>query len=145
MFGIGGTELIIILIFVFLVVGPEKLPEVATTIGKAIRKFQDAQSQVSKVIKDETEDIKAAVNADSKAKPSPVMKGASKPAAAAKEAPAAAAAPAASEAASEEPAATADSAEEKPLSFSERKALYQRQRKEAEEAAKNAAANGKEA
>ncbi|MDO4502277.1 MAG: twin-arginine translocase TatA/TatE family subunit [Coriobacteriia bacterium] len=136
MFGIGGTELIIILLFVFIVVGPEKLPEVATMIGKAIRKFQDAQSEVNKVIKTETADIKAAINEqDSKAKPA-----AKKPAPAAK----APAEPAATSPQAAAAPATESSAEqgERKLSFSERKAQHQRQRAEQEEAAKQAAQSG---
>ena len=39
MFGIGGTELIIILIFAFLVFGPDKMPALAKPIGGFLRKF----------------------------------------------------------------------------------------------------------
>jgi sec-independent protein translocase protein TatB/colicin import membrane protein len=53
LFGIGGTELAIILIFAFIVFGPDKLPEIAQTVGKFIRQFQDVQKQVSQVIQDE--------------------------------------------------------------------------------------------
>lgn len=140
MFGIGGTELLIILVFVFIVVGPEKLPEVATMIGKAIRKFQDAQSEVNKVIKTETADIKAAINeSDGSAKPKPAAKkaaSAKKPRPAAAEKPEAAAQ--AVDAGPEE--AEVSEAPEEQLSFSQRKARYQRQRQEQQEAEKQAAA-----
>ena len=51
MFGIGGFELFIILIFGFLIFGPEKLPEIAKTIGKGIARFKQAQDEMNDVIK----------------------------------------------------------------------------------------------
>lgn len=57
MFGIGGFELFIILLFGFLVFGPDKLPEMAKTLGMALRKFKDAQAEMESVIKDEVLDI----------------------------------------------------------------------------------------
>lgn len=53
MFGIGGAELFIIIIFVFLVVGPDKLPEAARIIGKAIGRFRTAQQDMKEVLGDE--------------------------------------------------------------------------------------------
>ncbi|MCF0104570.1 MAG: twin-arginine translocase TatA/TatE family subunit [Eggerthellaceae bacterium] len=53
MFGIGGTELIIILIFAFLVFGPDKMPDLAKTIGGFLRKFQKTQQEVTKVVKED--------------------------------------------------------------------------------------------
>ena len=54
--GIGGNELLIILIFAFLIFGPDKLPGIARTIGRGIAKFRDAQSEVSEVIRKEVYD-----------------------------------------------------------------------------------------
>lgn len=54
MFGIGGFELILILIFGFLVFGPEKLPEIAKTVGKGIAKFRTAQEEMSEQLKGAT-------------------------------------------------------------------------------------------
>ena len=54
--GIGGNELIIILIFAFLIFGPDKLPDIARTIGRAIAKFRDAQNEVNEVIRQEVYD-----------------------------------------------------------------------------------------
>ena len=51
MFGIGGFELFLILLFGFLVFGPDKLPAMAKTLGKAINKFRSAQEEMNKVIK----------------------------------------------------------------------------------------------
>ena len=51
MFGIGFTELIIILVFGFLIFGPDKLPKVAKTAGHAIGKFRELQKEAKEVVK----------------------------------------------------------------------------------------------
>ena len=56
MFGIGSFELFLILLFGFLVFGPDKLPAMAKTLGKAINKFRSAQEEMNKVIKTEVYD-----------------------------------------------------------------------------------------
>lgn len=56
MFGIGGTELVIILIFGFILFGPDKLPQMGRTIGRAIRQFRNAQEQMNKVVRAEVYD-----------------------------------------------------------------------------------------
>lgn len=56
MFGIGGFELFLILLFAFLIFGPDKLPQLAKTLGMAIRKFRDAQDEVNRVVKTEIYD-----------------------------------------------------------------------------------------
>ena len=53
MFGIGGFELFLILLFGFLIFGPDKLPAMAKTLGKAIAKFRSAQEEMSGVLKGE--------------------------------------------------------------------------------------------
>jgi sec-independent protein translocase protein TatA len=40
MFGIGMTEIIVILAIALLVIGPEKLPELARTLGKGLAEFK---------------------------------------------------------------------------------------------------------
>lgn len=56
MLGISGTELIIILFFGFLIFGPEKLPQMGRTVGRAIRQFREASDSMSKKIKTEVAD-----------------------------------------------------------------------------------------
>lgn len=51
MFGIGGFELFIILLFGFLIFGPDKLPAMAKTIGRAIAKFRNAQEDMTEQLK----------------------------------------------------------------------------------------------
>ena len=46
MFGIGTQELIIILVIVLLVFGSKKLPELAQGLGKGIREFRKASSEI---------------------------------------------------------------------------------------------------
>ena len=41
MFGLGTTELIIILVLVMIVFGAGKLPQVAKSLGKGVREFKD--------------------------------------------------------------------------------------------------------
>lgn len=46
MFGMSGTELIIILVLALLLLGPEKLPEMAKLAGKTMREFEKATNDV---------------------------------------------------------------------------------------------------
>ena len=59
MFGIGGLELFLILLFGFLLFGPDKLPALAQTVGKAIAKFRSAQEEMSGTLKGEFFDKEA--------------------------------------------------------------------------------------
>jgi len=52
-FGIGGNELLIIAVFVIIIFGPDKIPEIARTVGKAVRMFKKVQEDVEHVIKTE--------------------------------------------------------------------------------------------
>ncbi len=56
MLGIGGTELAIIGLFAFLVFGPDKLPQMGRTLGRALRQFRSAQEEVNRVIRQEVYD-----------------------------------------------------------------------------------------
>ena len=53
MFGIGETELFIIILFGFMVFGPDKLPGAGRTIGRALRQFRTAQQGFTKVVQTE--------------------------------------------------------------------------------------------
>ena len=52
MFGIGGFEFVLILLFAFLIFGPDKLPEIARTVGKGIAKFRAAQEDMNEVLQE---------------------------------------------------------------------------------------------
>lgn len=56
MLGIGSTEFILILFFGFLIFGPEKLPEMGRTVGRAIRQFRAASDEVNSKFKEEVYD-----------------------------------------------------------------------------------------
>lgn len=49
--GLGGWEIMIILVFVLIFFGASKIPEIARGMGRGIREFKDA----TKEIKDEIE------------------------------------------------------------------------------------------
>lgn len=53
MFGIGGVELLIIVVFVLLIFGPDKLPQFGRTIGQMVREFKRAQETMEAVIRAE--------------------------------------------------------------------------------------------
>ena len=64
MFGIGGTELFLILLFAFMIFGPDKLPGMGRTIGRALRQFKQAQEGFTQVVQSEVLDPAAeAMNA----------------------------------------------------------------------------------
>lgn len=60
MFGIGSTELVIILVFGFLLFGPDKLPQMGRTIGRALRQFRETQEKLTAVVQTEVVDPMAA-------------------------------------------------------------------------------------
>lgn len=61
---IGGTELLIIVIFGFLLFGPDKLPEMGRTIGRALRQFRETQQRMTSMVQSEVIDpMTASINA----------------------------------------------------------------------------------
>lgn len=55
MFGLGTTELLVIVFLALLVLGPERIPKVASQIGKAIRSFRRAAQDLKDQIDEEGE------------------------------------------------------------------------------------------
>ncbi|AFZ51097.1 TatA/E family twin arginine-targeting protein translocase [Dactylococcopsis salina] len=53
-FGIGLPEMGLIFVIALLVFGPKKLPEIGSSLGKAIRGFQDASREFENEFKRET-------------------------------------------------------------------------------------------
>lgn len=56
MFGIGETELLIIIAFGFMIFGPDKLPGMGRTVGRALRQFRQAQEGFTEVVQTEVMD-----------------------------------------------------------------------------------------
>jgi sec-independent protein translocase protein TatA len=59
MFGLGPWELLLIFLAILLLFGAKRLPEIAQGMGKGIREFK-------KAMKDTTDEMKGAMDADSK-------------------------------------------------------------------------------
>ena len=53
MFGIGGTELLIVAVFAFIIFGPDKIPEIARTVSKAVNMFKRTQEDMERLVKAE--------------------------------------------------------------------------------------------
>jgi Tat protein translocase TatB subunit len=66
MFGIGGWELVVILILGLIVLGPTKLPEIAKSLGKGLASLRRSVDQVKQDIdiKGLTEEISEEVGLD---------------------------------------------------------------------------------
>ena len=55
---IGGPEILVILLFVIIFFGSNKIPELAKGLGKAMREVNDASSEIKKEIRDSASSIK---------------------------------------------------------------------------------------
>lgn len=56
--GLGGQEVLLILIAFFFFFGAKRIPEMARGLGKGIREFKDATSEIKKEIEKEGEEPK---------------------------------------------------------------------------------------
>ena len=59
---LGTNEIIIILVIVLLLFGGKKIPELMRGLGKGVREFNDAKSNVKKEIEESANDIKNSPN-----------------------------------------------------------------------------------
>jgi len=55
MFGIGMPELILIAVVALIVLGPKKLPDLAKSLGRAVRKFRKATSELKETLQVDSE------------------------------------------------------------------------------------------
>jgi sec-independent protein translocase protein TatA len=58
---LGTNEIIIILVIVLLLFGGKKIPELMRGLGKGVREFNDAKTNVKREIEDNTNDVKNSV------------------------------------------------------------------------------------
>ena len=54
--GIGGWEILVILLILFLVLGPSRLPGAARTMGQGMRKFREASFDLTRILTKELEE-----------------------------------------------------------------------------------------
>ena len=70
MFGIGTTELVIIMFIILLIFGAKKLPELAQGLGKGIREFKKASNEIQDELNfDKPDEIKPTKEEKSEAAP----------------------------------------------------------------------------
>ena len=55
MFGIGGTELLVILVVALVVLGPKSVPQIARTLGKAMGEFRRVSTEFQRTLNTEIE------------------------------------------------------------------------------------------
>jgi len=63
---IGGPEILIILLFIIMFFGSDKIPELARGLGKVIRELKDASNEIKKDIRDSAKKIKDNLDVDKK-------------------------------------------------------------------------------
>ena len=69
MFGIGMTELLVILVIGLLVIGPKKLPELARSLGKGLAEFRRASTEIRRDFLDVADQTQIDPPTDSQTQP----------------------------------------------------------------------------
>lgn len=65
-FDISTGEVFIVLLVLFLVFGPQKMPEIARKIGKAINQMKQATSEISREFNEESDELKQTFDKEAK-------------------------------------------------------------------------------
>jgi sec-independent protein translocase protein TatA len=60
--GLGGWEILLIVLVLLIFFGAKKIPELARGLGKGIREFKDATSEIKDEIEEGVKDIEKSVN-----------------------------------------------------------------------------------
>ncbi len=55
---VGTPEILLVLVIALLVFGPAKLPELGKALGRAVREFKRASSELQETLEQEVEDLK---------------------------------------------------------------------------------------
>lgn len=61
-FGMGGMEIMVIMIVALIIFGPGKLPEIGAQVGKAVRDFRRATNDLTREFNDSTNDIRTTMD-----------------------------------------------------------------------------------
>ena len=61
---IGASEIFFVILFVVMLFGANKIPEIAKGLGKMIREVKDASNEIKREIKDSTNKIKDDLDLD---------------------------------------------------------------------------------
>lgn len=64
MFGLGPAEVILVLVIALIVFGPGRLPEIGQAVGKSIREFRTASSEITQELSREIEATEHAARGD---------------------------------------------------------------------------------
>lgn len=59
MFGIGMSELLLILVIALIILGPKRLPDIARALGKGLNEFRKAANDIKSTLDLEEEDSPA--------------------------------------------------------------------------------------
>jgi sec-independent protein translocase protein TatB len=61
-FGMGGMEIMVIMIVALIIFGPGKLPEIGAQVGRAVRDFRRATNELTREFNDSTSDIRSTMD-----------------------------------------------------------------------------------
>ena len=61
-FNLGGGEIFVILMIVLLLFGAKRIPEIARGLGRGIRQFKDAASDIQDDIENSVKDVKKQID-----------------------------------------------------------------------------------
>ena len=65
-FGIGPMEILLILVIGLLIFGPDKLPQIGRDLGRTLRSFKKATTDLSAEMSKELEEEKKEIDSDTK-------------------------------------------------------------------------------
>ena len=61
-FGMGGMEIMVIMVVALIIFGPGKLPEIGAQVGKAVRDFRRVTNDLTREFNDSTSEIRSTMD-----------------------------------------------------------------------------------